>query len=162
MTLFAAGERRDRTPSGMQLSLHSDYALRVLMRLALEPERLVTIEEVAAGYGISKAHLTKVVHGLAQRGCVETVRGRKGGLRLAQPASRLRIGQIVADAERSMALVECFDPDTDTCPVTPACRLQGVLREALGEFLSALDRYTVADLIDRRAPALARLLRVNG
>lgn len=146
----------------MQLSLHSDYALRVLMRLALEPERLVTIEEIAAGYGISKAHLTKVVQGLAQRGYVETVRGRKGGLRLARPASRLRVGRIVAGAEKSLALVECFDPDTDECPVTPACRLQGVLQEALGDFLSALDRYTVADLVERRATSLGRLLGVNG
>lgn len=145
----------------MQLSLHSDYALRVLMRLALDPQRLVTIEEIATGYGISKAHLTKVVQGLAQRGHVETVRGRKGGLRLARPAALLRIGRIVAEAERSMDLVECFDPDTDTCPVTPACRLQGVLREALGDFLSALDRYTVADLVDRRSAALARLLQVE-
>jgi len=145
----------------MQLSLHSDYALRVLMRLALEPERLVTIEEIATGYAISKAHLTKVVHGLAQRGYVETVRGRKGGLRLARPAALLRIGQIIADAEKSIALVECFDPKTDTCPVTPACRLQDVLREALDEFLSALDRYTVADLVDGRVAALGRLLQVH-
>lgn len=146
----------------MQLTRHSDYALRVLMRLALEPERLVTIEQIATGYGISKAHLTKVVQDLAQRGYVETVRGRNGGLRLAQPPASLRVGRIVADAEKSLALVECFDRDTDTCPVTPACRLQGVLREGLRDFLSALDRYTVADLVDRRGAALGRLLGVNG
>lgn len=145
----------------MQLSLHSDYALRVLMRLAIEPERLLTIEEIATDYGISKAHLTKVVHTLAQRGHVETVRGRNGGLRLGRPASQLRVGRIVVDVEKSMALVECFEPDTDTCPITPACRLQGVLHEALGDFLSALDRYTIADLVERRTPVLKRLLGVD-
>ena len=145
----------------MQLSLHSDYALRVLMRLALEPQRLLTIGEIAAGYGISKAHLTKVVQSLAQHGYVETVRGRHGGLRLARSASLLRVGRIVADEEKCMALVECFDPDTDTCPITPACRLQDALHEALESFVAALDRYTIADLVERRSAALMRLLRVD-
>jgi Rrf2 family nitric oxide-sensitive transcriptional repressor len=161
MTLFSASNRGEAGSPAMQLSLHSDFALRVLMRLALESERLVTIEEIAAGYGISKAHLTKVVQALAQHGYVETVRGRNGGIRLARPARLLRIGRIVADAEKSMALVECFDPDTNTCPITQACRLQGVLREALDAFLSALDRYTIADLVDRRSASLGRLLRVE-
>ena len=145
----------------MRLTRYTDYALRVLMRLAVEPERLLTIEEIATGYDISKAHLTKVVHRLAQRGYIETVRGRNGGLRLARSASLLRVGRIVVDVEKSMALVECFEPDTDTCPITPACRLQGALHEALGGFLSALDRYTIADLVERRTPALRRLLRMD-
>jgi Rrf2 family nitric oxide-sensitive transcriptional repressor len=145
----------------MQLSLQSDYALRVLMRLALEPERLVTIGEIAAQYRISKAHLRKVVQRLAQRGYVETVRGRHGGLRLAQAPSQLRVGRVVCDAERCMALVECFDDATDTCPITPACRLQGALHEALDDFVSSLDRYTIADLVERRSTALLRLLRVD-
>jgi Rrf2 family nitric oxide-sensitive transcriptional repressor len=145
----------------MQLSLHSDYALRVLMRLALEPERLVTISEIAAGYGISKAHLTKVVRSLSRCGYVETVRGRHGGLRLARAASELRVGRVVADSEKCMDLVECFDADTDTCPITPACRLRDALHEALEDFVSALDRYTVADLVERRSAALLRSLRVD-
>jgi Rrf2 family nitric oxide-sensitive transcriptional repressor len=145
----------------MQLSLHSDYALRALMRLALEPERLVTIGEIADGYGISKAHLTKVVRSLARHGYVETVRGRHGGLRLARTPTQIRVGRVIADAEKCMALVECFDPDTDTCPITPACRLQGALHEALASFVSTLDRYTIADLVDRRSTALRRLLRAD-
>ena len=61
----------------MQLTRYSDYSLRVLIYLALDPERLVTIEDIAQSYGISKAHLMKVVHQLGLRGYVETVFGRR-------------------------------------------------------------------------------------
>ena len=60
----------------MHLTVFSDYTLRVLMYLALDPTRLATIPEIAAAYGISENHLMKVVHQLARAGVVESVRGR--------------------------------------------------------------------------------------
>ena len=144
----------------MRLTMYSDYAMRVLMYLALRRPELCTIQEIADAYGISKNHLMKVAYQLGLSGWIETVRGRGGGLRLARDPAEVRLGDVVRATEEDFRLVECFDPDSDTCRITPACRLQGVLREAGQAFLDVLDDYTLADLVDRPR-ALARLLQIR-
>jgi Rrf2 family nitric oxide-sensitive transcriptional repressor len=145
----------------VQLTRYSDYSLRVLIYLALDPERLVTIEEIAQSYGISKAHLMKVVHQLGLNGYVETVRGRGGGLRLARRPEEITVGEVIRSTEENMALVECFDPESSQCAIEPACGLRSVLHEALAAFLAVLDRHTLGDLIARRRKPLARLLEAS-
>jgi Rrf2 family transcriptional regulator, nitric oxide-sensitive transcriptional repressor len=131
----------------MRVATYSDFALRLLMYAAIRHPNFVTINEVAAAYGISKNHLMKVTHELAQAGYLETVRGRGGGLRLAHPAKRINIGAVMRLTEKNSALVECFDPATNTCVITPACKLRHVLNDALQAFFKSLDRVTLADLV---------------
>lgn len=145
----------------MRLTLHTDYGLRLLMGLALEPERQQTIAELAQRYHISRNHLMKVAMNLASAGFVESVRGRSGGLRLARPANAIYLGEVVRAFEDNSAFVECFDRASNTCVVAPACRLKGVLHEALAAFLGTLDRYTLADLVESR-DATARLRQLLG
>ena len=141
----------------MRLTLHSDYALRTLMYVALAPERLVSIAEIAERYGISRNHLMRVVQELAQKGFVVTQQGRGGGMRLAAQADAIRIGAVVREMEPDFALVECFQPQGN-CRLSPDCQLGGVLDEALSAFFAVLDRYTLADLI---APANALRARLG-
>ncbi len=131
----------------MRLTLHTDFALRLVMLLALEPDDRHTIEAVARRYRISRNHLMKVAQSLVAGGIVESARGRGGGLRLARPAAAINLGAVVRATEDSFALVECFDPRRNSCVVTPACGLRGPLEEALAAFLAVLDRYSIADLI---------------
>lgn len=145
----------------MRLTRYSDYSLRVLMYLAVRPEHRATIDEISAAYGISRAHLTKVVHDLGRAGLLETVRGRGGGLRLARTPEEIAVGDVVRRTEERMDLVECFDPATSQCRIESACGLRGALGEALDAFLAALDRYTLADLVARRRKPLRRLLAVS-
>jgi len=126
----------------MQLTMFSDYALRVLMFTHAADGRLVTIDEIAGSYDISRAHLTKVVNALTRGGFLEAVRGRSGGLRLAKPADQIVLGEIVRATEPDFALVECFATGNQ-CVITKCCKLQGVLDEALQAFLSVLDHYTL-------------------
>lgn len=136
----------------MRLTVYTDYSLRMLMYLAVNRNGLATIAGVAGAYGISKAHLTKVAHQLGVAGYVETVRGRGGGLRLARPAAEIGLGDVVRHSEPDMALVPCFEPALGgCCPIVPACGLRGALDEARQAFLAVLDRYSVADLVQRRA-----------
>ena len=139
----------------MQLTRYTDFSLRVLIFLAVRQEELVTIEEISSAYGISKAHLTKIVHQLGLAGYLETVRGRGGGLRLARPPERIRVGDVVRHTE-AMPLVECFDPKTSHCRIEPVCELRGALNAALSAFLKTLDSYTLADLVGRRRAQFAR------
>lgn len=144
----------------MRLTVYTDYALRVLMYLGLKQDRLATIKEIAEGYGISNNHLMKVVHDLGLAGYVETVRGKHGGIRLARPTTEIRLGELVRHTEPDMALVQCFDPAADRCPVVVPCVLRSALGEALHAFLDTLDGYTLEDLLKPKRQ-LSRLLAID-
>lgn len=142
----------------MRLTLHTDYSLRLLMLLAMEPEQLHTIEEIARRYDISRNHLMKVTQTLAQAGFVESLRGRGGGLRLARPAGEIMLGEVVRATEDGFDIVECFNRENNRCVVAPACGLRGPLEEALNAFLSTLDTYSLADLVAK--PGSLRHMRL--
>lgn len=141
----------------MRLTFYSDYSLRLLMYAALREGQLITIQEVAEAYGISKNHLTKVAFDLGRAGLVETVRGRNGGLRLGKPAGEIRLSDVLRVTERQSALVECFNPKTNSCAISAPCRLKGILNRAMKAWFAVLEEYTLADLTEKNA-GLARIL----
>jgi Rrf2 family transcriptional regulator, nitric oxide-sensitive transcriptional repressor len=141
----------------MYLTNHTDYALRLLMLLAIEPDKLHTIEETALRYGISRNHLMKITQTLVQADFIESLRGRGGGLRLARAAESINLGAIVRATEDSFALVECFDREHNTCIIASACGLRGPLEEALQAFLAVLNRYSLDDLV--KSPRVLRRMR---
>jgi len=143
----------------MRLTAFSDYTLRTLMYLALRPNTLCTIDEIAAAYGISAHHLTKVVHQAAQAGEITTVRGQRGGLRLACRPEAINIGAVLRRTEPDLAIVPCFGA-ASACAIQPVCVLQGVLGDALAAFLAVLDRTTLAELI-RPKRRLRELLQLE-
>lgn len=142
----------------MHLTRYTDYALRTLIYLALKGGEPATIQEVAQRYGISQNHLMKVVHKLGTLGYVRTVRGKGGGVSLAQRPPEINVGRVVRDTEPYFAMAECFEPD-GRCVIAPVCRLAGALQEALDAFLAVLDRFTLADLV-HNPHALGSLLAV--
>lgn len=143
----------------MKLTGFTDYSLRVLIYLAAEPRRRATIGEIASSFGVSENHLTKVVHFLGKHGWLATVRGKGGGLALAHAASEIPIGRVVRDTEGAAQPAECFEPNGGQCAIARCCRLRGVLGEAVEAFYAALDRYTLADLV-QQPQAIVRLLNI--
>lgn len=142
----------------MRLTTFSDYTMRVLVYLGLHRDGLVTISDIAKAYGISENHLMKVVHQLAQRGYIETVRGKGGGMRLARSAEDVNLGALVRLTEGEGGLLECLDGPSACC-IQPACNLIGILREAQDALYAVLDRYSLQDLLSREQP-LRRILFV--
>ncbi|MBJ7441049.1 MAG: Rrf2 family transcriptional regulator [Sphingopyxis sp.] len=142
----------------MRLNLQTDYALRTLMMLAAQGSQ-ISVDEIADAYGISRHHLMKVAGKLAELGYVVARRGRGGGLTLARPAQDINVGSVVRDIEAFDGFVECFDPKTSSCAVAGICGLQGALSLALGDFLTRLDGYSLADLVPNRQLFAARLAR---
>ena len=144
----------------MRLTVYTDYSLRLLMYLALKDDGLATIAEVAKGYDISKTHLMKVAHQLGVAGYVTTVRGRRGGLRLAKPLDAIGLGEVVRRTEPDMALVPCFRPEGAACPIQRCCLLAGALEKARSAFLAVLDDYSLEDLVKPRT-ALRGFLHIG-
>lgn len=132
----------------MRLTTMTDYAMRLLMYVGRHPDRLCTIAEVAQAYGISEPHLMKITHRLAQRGWLETIRGKNGGMRLAHPPEEINLGAVVRDTENDLALVECFVAN-NACTLSGQCNLTAIIDGALQQFMQHLDRYTLADIIPR-------------
>jgi len=130
----------------MRLTHFTDLSLRLLMYLAVKPDGLATIQEVAGRYGVSRNHLMKVAQQLVKTGFVDSVRGHGGGLRLQRAPIQIRVGEVVRATEDDFRMVECFEAGRSSCTLLPACRLKGVLGEALAAYLAVLDKYTLADL----------------
>src|SRR6516164_7979978 len=130
----------------MRLTLHTDFALRVLIQVALNDGKLTRINDIAQTFGISKAHLMKVVNDLSQKGYLDTVRGRNGGIRLMREARHINIGQVVRDTEDRLSVIGCLE-HKGYCPIERVCVLRGAVRRATGAFLAVLDAHTLADLI---------------
>lgn len=133
----------------MRLTLYTDYSLRVLLYIGIKgTETLSTAQDVSDAYGISKSHLTKVVHELGKLGLIETVRGRGGGFRLNMAPKDINIGDVVRKMEDDFHLVECFNCATNKCVITPVCKLKDALHEALAAYFKVLDSYTLADFVE--------------
>lgn len=134
----------------MRLTTYTDYALRVLMFVGLKNDELVRVDEVATSFGISRNHLSKIVHNLGSKGYLLTVQGRNGGFQLARDPADISVGQVMRDFEPDFNLVECFDSSTSKCRIQPSCVLAGELHDALAAFLGRLDGVTLRDLIQPR------------
>lgn len=139
----------------MHLKRYSDYSLRVLFYLGLYPERPVTIAEIARAraYDICKKYLMKLGKDLVAEGFVHSVKGKSGGLLLANPPSAINIGTVVRRMEADFELVECLG-ESNTCSILPACKLKSVLYDAGQRFLEILDAFTLADILTNRAVLL--------
>ena len=134
----------------MHLTSHTDYALRMLVYLAMRPGRVSTVSDVAETYRLSRNHLLKVALTLRRLGLVETMRGRAGGIRLAKQAADINIGALVRATEDDFSIVECMQGGGGNCAISPGCMLKGMFAEALAAWLAVLDRYTLADAMKNR------------
>lgn len=130
----------------MQLTLYSDYSLRVLLYLSRMPKQTITILEIANFYQISKNHLVKVVHHLARLGLISSIQGKGGGIQLNPACYELTLGAILRKTEPDFKLAECFDKIKNRCVLTNHCKLQKIFQQALQAFLEVLDNYTLADI----------------
>jgi Rrf2 family transcriptional regulator, nitric oxide-sensitive transcriptional repressor len=144
----------------MYLTRYTDYSLRVLIYLGLKQNQPATIREIANSYGISRNHLMKAVHQLGRRGYIRTARGKGGWISLARGPELINVGDVVRHMEERVDIVECFDPAKNHCRIAPVCILKRALHEALGSFLTTLDHYTLADILQSRK-GLSALLGVS-
>lgn len=143
----------------MRLTTFSDYSLRVLIYLAVDPDRRATISEIATAFEVSENHLMKVVHFLGKAGWLRNVRGKGGGLELARSPDDIRVGAVIRDCETQLP-AECFDRATNRCVITRPCRLRDALAEATAAFYNTLDRYTLRDITGNRR-VLAKILLIR-
>lgn len=139
----------------MQLTRHTDYALRLLIFLSCQEKNvLVTIDHAASSLNVTKNHLAKVVHKLAQHGYIKTVRGNQGGFCLARGGNEIFLGHVVRAMEINLDIIDCQKP---VCPLAGCCDLKGILNDARDAFLSTLDKYRLSDITRKSVQLKHRL-----
>lgn len=131
----------------MQLTQYTDYSFRVLIFLAQKEAGLSTVSEIAAFHGISRNHLVKVIHNLANKGFIVTTRGRNGGMELSRVPAEINLGDVVRNTEPNFNIAECFDRANNNCVVSSNCALKQIFWDAKTAFLDTLDKYTLRDAI---------------
>ncbi|MBF60340.1 MAG: Rrf2 family transcriptional regulator [Halomonas sp.] len=141
----------------MKLTSYTNFALRSLQLAALKEPDLIRVDDVVRVHGLARPHIVKIVHELGRAGYVATQRGRNGGFRLARPAEDIVIGDVVRLTEGPLDLVECFNPERNTCPLIGICNLSRALKEATGAFMAVLDNLTLSDISSNRGDLLARI-----
>lgn len=136
----------------MRLTQQTNYSIQTLMYCALNRTGPSRIRDIAKAYKISELHLFKIMHVLVDAKLIETLRGRNGGIRLARPADRITVGEVVRAAEGSLELSDCMNPRGHVCAVGPNCGLGGALNKAMRSFFEVLDGYTIADMVAGAVP----------
>lgn len=134
----------------MRLTSFSDYALRLLLYVARHEDRLVTIEEAASAYDISRTHLTKVANLLTREGFLASVRGRSGGLTMGRPAAEITLGDVLRATEPDFAGVECFgEAEAAKGGSGRPEALTAAISAALAAFLAEMDSRRLSDLLTK-------------
>ena len=144
----------------MHLSKFTDYALRVCLYLSAHDGRLAPISEIARAHEVSHSNLMKVVNRLVEGGLLQSVRGRSGGVRLARPATEIRVGAVARYMEGDEALVDCA-----SCILRGNCGLVPGLAQAKNAFYDSLDRFSLADAVNahpRTVPILEAAAQAQG
>lgn len=136
----------------MQLTFYTDYGLRTLMYLAARHNgELSTITEISEVFQIPRNHLVKIVHRMGKEGWIKTIRGKGGGICISDDALNLKLGDIVAQLEKSTTLIDCNDPP---CPMNRGCALSAALQQAYRAFLAALNEYSLQQVVSQSKPML--------
>jgi|SRR5688500_12459493 Rrf2 family protein len=134
----------------MRLTKQTSYALRILLHCALRPGEQVKAADIARAYNITEFNVLKIIPLLVHGGFVRTMRGRRGGLKLARPAAEIRIGEVVRLTEETHIQADCFGQLHEECLIQPAAPINRILGTALGAFIEVLDQHTLQDLVTAR------------
>jgi Rrf2 family nitric oxide-sensitive transcriptional repressor len=144
----------------LQLTQKTDYAIRTLVFLALHRTRRVPAREVSEAFGISYHHVVKAIQILVSEGWVDSKNGKGGGLELKREPETLSLGEVVRVTENHFNMLECFDPETNTCCLFKVCAIKGAIKKAQLAFLKTLDNITLAQVSankDQLSSALSQL-----
>lgn len=132
----------------MKVSTKGRYALRLMLDLALEEDKMVKLKDVAARQEISVKYLEQIISVLQKCGYVKSMRGPGGGYTLAKKPEEYTVGMILRQIEGSLAPVSCLEEEENSCSRSRSCvtlRLWQMLYDAIN---GVVDQVTLGDLVE--------------
>jgi Rrf2 family nitric oxide-sensitive transcriptional repressor len=128
----------------MRLTKQTGHAIRILIDCAQAGDQLVKVADISKRLGVTKQNVFKIVHILSHRGFVAAVRGPSGGVRLAKPATAIRVGDVVRAIE--VTRVQVDGGAKGTKPESDPGNINAMFDDALAAFISVLDQHSLAEL----------------
>jgi len=146
------------------LSQRSRYALKALVRLARAADgEPVQIASLAESEEIPRKFLEIILVELKRQNLVQSLRGKRGGYRLARPPEDITFGEVIRVTDGPLALVPCVSRTAyrrcEDCKDETACAINRVMAVVRDETARILDATTLADVIGGDSPAFEEALR---
>jgi len=135
----------------MMISTKGRYALRVMLDLALnKDDKYISLNEIAHRQDISLKYLEAIIRMLNKAGYVNSLRGVKGGYKLAKDAKDYSVGEIIRLTENGLALVNCEGYGEEcTCERAPQCLTMPIWKNLDNLINSYLDNLSLFDVINQ-------------
>ncbi len=153
----------------MKFSAQEEYGLRCLLRLAQQPDRSLTIPEVAEAEGLSVPYAAKLMRVLRQGGFVKSERGQAGGYALADSPDRITVGKVLAGLGGRLVeddFCERHAGTVDVCTHNVDCSIRSLWSSVQRMVDQVLSRTTLTDLLAKQAepgqPAAQPLVAISG
>ena len=124
----------------------TDYATVVLTALAAQPDAVLSAAGLAEQAGLEVPTVAKILKPLAQAGLVSGFRGINGGYRLARPASRITLIDIVEAMEGPLGMTECSLHEGN-CGIEQSCGVRANWRRINDVVADALRGVTLAEML---------------
>jgi Rrf2 family nitric oxide-sensitive transcriptional repressor len=129
----------------MRLTKQTGHAIRILIDCTLAGDQLVKVADISDRLGVTKQNVFKIVHILSHAGFLTAVRGPSGGVKLAKPATSIRVGDVVRAIEVTRVRVEGAT-ETKSSDDGDAGPINAMFDDALSAFISVLDQHSLAEL----------------
>ena len=149
----------------MKVSAQEEYGLRCLLQLApLGEGEFLTLAQMSEREGISQANAGKLLWLLSKAGLVSSIRGTKGGYRLARPASEIHLSEIIKVLDGDVLDGHCksYTGVLDSCVHTGDCGIRPVIVGVHEVVRKALSAITLAQLIGTESKVDATLHQIEG
>lgn len=133
----------------MKVTAQSRYALRILLDLALYGEQGPrTMHEIAASQSISEKFISRIVVSLRRAGLLESVRGGRGGLRLARLPESITMLDVVEAMDGPVSLLACLTKP-HACPKQGRCAAEDAWRLVNDGLVATLRGIQLSDIVER-------------
>lgn len=130
----------------MMVNRETDYAIRVILYLALQPEGTrVSSRRLSSERIIPKAFTRRIITKLVKAGLLKSVRGLNGGVYLSKPPQQISILEVMEAMGKLPEVSSCVE-DPQICPFTSTCPVRDLWIEIDGELKKRLQEINFEQL----------------
>ena len=145
----------------MYISAQTDYAMRALLTMAAAAtDRPIKAEALATSQGLPVNFLENILADLRRAGLVTSHRGTDGGYRLARPANKIAVADVMRALDGPLAEVRGLRPEALDYD-GPAAHLQEVWVAVRANLRAVLEQVTLAHVVDGKMPTSVRKLTAD-
>lgn len=131
----------------MQITRETDYAMRCVLYLSGQPDKVVMVDEISREMATPKSFLAKILQKLVKAGVVRSFRGVKGGFQLNRQPKDINLLDVIEAIEGVVALNACA-VDSSVCGFSSTCGVHAVWVKLRGEVNELLRNNNFADIAE--------------